>query len=78
MVATAFNPTPKTLNATQLMLLKLFSRNLSEQETEEIRELLLNYLDNKLQAQVEKDVAAKGITQADLNRVLNESQRTKS
>lgn len=78
MVATAFNTTPKTLNATQLMLLKLFSRNLSEQETEEIRELLLNYLDKKLQVQLEKDIAAKGITQADLNRVLNESQRTQS
>jgi hypothetical protein len=78
MVATAFNTTPRTLNATQLMLLKLFSRNLSEQETEEIRELLLNYLDKKLQNQLEKDIAEKGITQEDLNRVLNENQRTKS
>lgn len=77
MIDTAFQSKPKTLNNTQLMLLKLFSRNMSEQETEEIRDLLLNYLNQKLQIQLEKDIAEKGITQDDLDKVLNESQRTR-
>ncbi len=77
MAATAFQTAPKTLNNTQLLLLKLFSRNMSEQETEEVRDLLLNYLNQKLQLQLEKDIAEKGITQIDLDCILNESQRTK-
>lgn len=77
MIDTVFQSKPKTLNNTQLMLLKLFSRNMSEQETEEIRDLLLNYLNQKLQMQLEKDIAEKGITQDDLDKVLNESQRTR-
>ena len=69
---------PKSLNETQLMLLKLFSRNMSDQETSEIRDLLLDYLDKKLQNQVEKDILRKGISQTDLDEVLNQSQRTKN
>lgn len=70
------SPLPRTLNPTQLMLLKLFNREMSEDETTEIQALIFNYLDEKLQAQVEKDVIKKGITQADLDAVLNQSQRT--
>jgi hypothetical protein len=69
--------TPRSLNATQMMLLKLFSREMSEQETKEIRDLLLNYLDAKLQNQVEKDMKTKKITQKSLDAVLKNSQRTK-
>ena len=67
----------RTLNAIQLMLLKLFNRDMPEQEIKEIRDLLLNYLDAKLQKQVAIDIATKNITQADLDAVLNNSQRTK-
>jgi hypothetical protein len=77
MTATAIQTAPKILNATQLMLLKLFNRDMSEQETEDIRNLLLNYLNEKLQAQLEKDIIAKNISQADLDKVLNESNRNK-
>ncbi len=69
---------PKSLNEIQLMLLKLFSRNMSDQEISEIRDLLLDYLDRKLQNQVEKDILKKGISQTDLDEVLNQSQRTKN
>ena len=73
------NQTPhRTLNAIQLMLLKLFNRDMPDQEIKEIRDLLLNYLDAKLQKQVAIDIARKGITQTDLDTVLNESQRTQS
>ena len=67
----------RTLNAIQLMLLKLFNRDMPEQEIKEIRDLLLNYLDAKLQKQVAIDIATKNITQADLDAVLENSQRTK-
>ena len=67
----------RTLNAIQLMLLKLFNQDMPEQEIKEIRDLLLNYLDAKLQKQVAVDMATKNITQADLDAVLNNSQRTK-
>ena len=77
MVAEQLNPIHRTLNPVQLMLLKLFSRDMSEQEIEEIRDLLLDYLEVKLHSQLEIDITAKGITQNDLDAVLNKSQRTK-
>jgi hypothetical protein len=75
MTAIATQNVPKTLNSTQLMLLKLFSRDMSEKETEDIRNLLLNYLDEKLQTQLEKDRIAKNITPMDLDNILNENNR---
>ena len=36
----------------------------------------MNYLDTKLQMQVDIDVEKKGITQTDLDNILNNSQRT--
>ena len=70
------NTIHRTLNSIQLTLLKLFSRDMSEQETLEIRNLLINYLDAKLQRQVAVDIEKKGITQVDLDNILNNSQRT--
>ncbi len=61
---------PRSLNPVQLMLLKLFDRDLSEHEINEVRELLLNYLDAKLQKQVAIDMANKKITQKDLDNLL--------
>lgn len=75
-IQTAY-PKNEELNAVQLMLLRLFNRDLTEQQTHDIRHLLMNYLHEQLQMQVEKDMIEKGITQADLDRQLNESQRTK-
>ncbi len=70
------NKNHRTLNATQLMLLKLFNREMTEQETAEINKLIMNYLDSKLQIQVAIDMEKKGTTQADLDSILNNSQRT--
>lgn len=70
-------PKTKSLNDVQLMLLRLFNRDLTEQQTNDIRHILMNYLHEQLQIQVEKDMLQKGITQTDLDRKLNESQRTK-
>jgi hypothetical protein len=76
MVATYSNPSAQQLNPVQMMLLKMFNRDMSEQETKEIKALLLYYLDVKLQKQLDKDIKNKNITQADLDNILNESQRT--
>ena len=69
-------PIQRSLNATQLMLLKLFNRDMTEQETKEIRDMLLLYLDNKMQHQIDLDIQNKGITQSDFDKILNENQRT--
>jgi hypothetical protein len=69
---------PRNLNAVQLILLKLFNRDMTTEETKEIEHLLLNYLDDKLQKQLDIDMAAKNITQKDLDKQLNKSNRTKN
>ena len=69
-------PVQRSLNATQLMLLKLFNRDMTEQETKEINDMLLHYLDAKMQMHLDTDIANKGITQADFDAILNKSQRT--
>lgn len=68
-----FNTQPRALNSVQLMLLRLFNRNLSEQQTADIQTLLLSYLNEQLQIQLDRDIAQKGITQADLNAQLNKN-----
>jgi hypothetical protein len=67
---------PRSLNAVQLMLLRIFNRNLSEQQLADIQAMLLNYLNEQLQVQLEKDIAKKNITQADLDLQLNDYQRS--
>ena len=73
---TAINA-PRNINPVQLMLLKLFNREMSVEETNEIQHLLLNYLDGKLQTQLDIDIANKKITQKDLDKQLNTHNRTR-
>ncbi len=68
---------PLPLNDVQLMLLKLFSRPISQKDTEAIRSLLLDYYDNMLQEEVDTVMEQKGISRTDFEKVLNEQQRTK-
>ncbi len=76
MVLEQSNSVQRTLNPVQLMLLKLFNRDMPEHEINEIRDVLLNHLEAKLHKQLEIDIAAKGITQLDFDKLLNKSQRT--
>jgi hypothetical protein len=62
---------------TQRLLLGLFSREMSLQEQNDIKELLLDYYDNLLQKEVQKAIQEKGYTNADIEQVLQNSQRTK-
>ncbi len=70
------NQTPTSLNEVQLTLLRLFSRSMSDQDTEEIKMLLVKHLRQKLDLQVDADIERKGITRKDFDKVLNKSQRS--
>ena len=65
------------LNDVQLMLLKLFSRPVTANQLEEIREMLLNYYETELQKELDRVIAEKKITRDDFDAVLNIQQRTK-
>ena len=66
----------KPLNSVQQTLLALFSRDISEVEQNDIRELLLNYYDKMLQSEVQKVIQEKRYTSEDFEKMLNNSQRT--
>jgi ribosome biogenesis protein Tsr3 len=50
------------LNSTQLEILKMFRNNQSEEELQEIKSLLINYLSNKAVAEADKAFVEKGYT----------------
>ncbi len=74
MTNTAIQP---PLNSTQMMLLRLFSRDVPEHRMKEIKKLLLGYYTEKLHEEVAKAVDEKGISDADIDAVLYQQQRTK-
>ena len=65
------------MNATQMMLLRLFSRPVPEQRMKEIKKLLLQYYTQNLHDEVEKAIAEKGITDADYEALENKLYRNK-
>ena len=65
------------MNTTQMMLLRLFSRPMTEESTEAIRKLLMDYYDKMIQEEVEKAIAEKGITEADFEAIKNKSYRNR-
>ena len=71
------NTATQPLNSTQMMLLRLFSRDVPEQRMKEIKKLLLNYYTEKLHEEVEKSITEKSITDEDIDAVLYQQQRTK-
>ncbi len=67
---------PHKLNDIQVSLLRMFNRDMSEQETTEVKRLLMRYYDEKLQAEVTRVEIEKGYTAADYDTMLNSSNRT--
>ena len=65
------------LNDVQLMLLRLFSRQMSSHDAEAIRELLIQYYETALQKELDRVIEQKGITRTDFETILNKQQRTK-
>jgi hypothetical protein len=53
------------LNKTQMMLLRMFDRPMSDTESEELRNYINAFYKDKLDAQVQFDIQRKGITQKD-------------
>ncbi len=63
---------PTKLNSIQLSLLRLFDRGMSDEETLEIRRLLVTHLSKKLQEEVQRIDDERGYTTEDYERMLNE------
>jgi hypothetical protein len=65
------------LNEVQLMLLRLFSRPMPNNDLEAIREMLLTYYETALHQEVARVIKEKDIKRADFDAVLKKQQRTK-
>jgi hypothetical protein len=74
MVATSTQP---PLNEAQMMLLKLFSRPMTEEQTKSFKKVVLDYYNQMLQEEVEKVIAEKNITRQDFDKLYEQKQRTK-
>jgi hypothetical protein len=59
------------LNPIQVSLLRLFNRPMSEQETLELKRLLVQHYSKLLNEEVARSVAEKGYTQQDFEDMLN-------
>lgn len=59
------------LNAVQVSLLRLFNRPMSDKETLEIRNLLVDHYSEMLQDEVNRAISEKGYTADDLDNLLN-------
>ncbi|MEA5457775.1 hypothetical protein VB796_01920 [Arcicella sp. LKC2W] len=59
------------LNSLQISLLRLFSQNISDDQTLEIRKLMMNYFDVQLKAELETVIEEKGYTEDDFRQMLN-------
>ncbi|QDK83001.1 hypothetical protein EXU85_32095 [Spirosoma sp. KCTC 42546] len=66
------------LNDVQLSLLRLFNRQMSYEESVEIRNLLAKHYAEKLFAEVDKVVVEKNITEVDYEKLRNQHHRTQS
>jgi hypothetical protein len=63
MSATKFNPL-------QMHLLQLFAREMTEQELEEVKTLLVSYYDQKIQEEVSRIWIEKGMTNETMHQLL--------
>jgi len=69
--------TAPPLNDVQLMLLRLFSRDMSKTEMDAIRAMLLDYYDRALQEEVQKVMKEKRIERGAFEEKLNQQQRSR-
>jgi len=59
------------LNSLQISLLRLFSQNISDDQTLENRKLMMNYFDVQLKAELETVIEEKGYREDDFRQMLN-------
>ncbi|MGB3781279.1 MAG: hypothetical protein WA960_23130 [Tunicatimonas sp.] len=69
-------PSPTKLNVVQQQLLRLFSREMGDQELAEIQNLLTDYYDNRLQDSFDKVWEEKEWDVSIFDNFLNEHMRT--
>jgi hypothetical protein len=60
------------LNPLQVSLLRLFNRNMSDDEILALKRVLVKHYSDLLRMEVEKVVAEKGYTQTDFDEMLNQ------
>ena len=65
-----------TLNPTQLFLLEMFAHNGSEEHLKEVKEVLVDYYNRKLQKDVEKVWKEKNLSNETMREWLNTHMRT--
>lgn len=64
------------LNPTQMHLLHLFSREMSEKELKELKMLLVEWYDSKAQEEMEKIWDERGLSNATMDEVLQSRHRS--
>ncbi len=64
-------------NSVQVSLMRLFDKKMSDNELKDVHSLLMNYYDGLISEEAEQIMQKKGYTQADLDSILNQQQRTK-
>lgn len=67
---------PMQLNKNQIEILKLFSREMEEEDMLAIKKLIMKYLGEKITRMADKVWEEKGWTDDDVDRMLNEHERT--
>lgn len=69
-------PLEQPLNKHQLEILKLFSRDLDDNDLIEIKKLIVSYLGNKISNMVDNVWDEKGWTNEDMKKMLLSDKRT--
>lgn len=64
--------TPHRLNALQISLLRLFSRDISDNEILSLKRILVKHYSAELKTEIEKIVNERGYTQEDFDEMLNQ------
>ena len=72
MSSPSLTPKSKKLNSLQLSLLRLFGQNINENQTLEIRKIMMDYFDGQLKSEIENVVKEKGYYESDFQKMLSE------
>lgn len=62
------------LNGLQISLLRLFEQKLAQSEALEVRQLLVDYFEQKLQVELEEVTTKKGYTEDDYRKMLTDDK----
>lgn len=65
------------LNSMQMFMLKIFDRQLNSKQEQEIKQLLAEYFAKQIDEEMDEIWETRGLTQKDLDKVLNTHKRTK-